>query len=537
MDEEPLVATEEASIIDDYSHSIETLLNLPILIHSILISEHNMDTSNESSSSTQVISEITKTPLNVPNVTSLDIEGRRERSPDKQTNDRTTTQPIVEDADMKTESGREMAITSKPDDVTSELSTTAQQEVNEHPVAETVKQVESLAEQADNLGKASIQAEQTNVTVEQTIEQREQEMNSKTIEPSVANITTPPGSTSQDVSTVRIERTIISAVQPGVTESTSVAAREKVVSSLTQSKEAMIIEAGDQNTESIPMVTVTEDATRSNTEYTCKLSTEETLSSVTVESPSDVLTPTTTIMVEVHSSSASKDPLPTSTNQTPPLKSPPCATLPATQSAPTTVESPVQIVYPSIATTTTLSTLSLQTEPVVSVQTSSVFSISDSMLGKPILTSSIHATASPMSVISSPRISPPTHVPVVKATHQTPPPLQMPKESDVLVGMSAEKLKAARAEVLQSSAELFNQQKIEIKSREDVVGKAPPQVAVIPPIIDLFKSQDQSRYLVKQQGQGMLKKGREGGVISMDKMGPVSQMSSVHRGEGVVYVC
>ena len=49
----------------------------------------------------------------------------------------------------------------------------------------------------------------------------------------------------------------------------------------------------------------------------------------------------------------------------------------------------------------------------------------------------------------------------------------------------------------------LQQQKIEVKSREEMMGKVPPQVAVIPPIIDLTRTPEYSQ-VEKLKGQGMV---------------------------------
>ena len=48
----------------------------------------------------------------------------------------------------------------------------------------------------------------------------------------------------------------------------------------------------------------------------------------------------------------------------------------------------------------------------------------------------------------------------------------------------------------------LQQQKIEVKSREEMMGKVPPQVAVIPPIIDLTRTPEYSQ-IEKLKGQGV----------------------------------
>ena len=48
----------------------------------------------------------------------------------------------------------------------------------------------------------------------------------------------------------------------------------------------------------------------------------------------------------------------------------------------------------------------------------------------------------------------------------------------------------------------LQQQKIEVKSREEMMGKVPPQVAVIPPIIDLTRTPEYSQ-VEKLKGQGV----------------------------------
>ena len=48
----------------------------------------------------------------------------------------------------------------------------------------------------------------------------------------------------------------------------------------------------------------------------------------------------------------------------------------------------------------------------------------------------------------------------------------------------------------------LQQQKIEVKSREEMMGKVPPQVAVIPPIIDLTRTPEYSQ-IEKLKGQAV----------------------------------
>ena len=70
------------------------------------------------------------------------------------------------------------------------------------------------------------------------------------------------------------------------------------------------------------------------------------------------------------------------------------------------------------------------------------------------------------------------------------------REQNIILGRGAEKLKVGEAEVLQVSGEpglQLQQQKIEVKSREEMMGKVPPQVAVIPPIIDLTRTPEYSQ--------------------------------------------
>ena len=59
--------------------------------------------------------------------------------------------------------------------------------------------------------------------------------------------------------------------------------------------------------------------------------------------------------------------------------------------------------------------------------------------------------------------------------------------------------------ILQVSGESdlrLQQQKIEVKSREELMGKVQPQVAVIPPIIDLTRTPEYSQ-VEKLKGQGV----------------------------------
>lgn len=78
------------------------------------------------------------------------------------------------------------------------------------------------------------------------------------------------------------------------------------------------------------------------------------------------------------------------------------------------------------------------------------------------------------------------------------------REQNLIMGMSAERLKVGKAEVLHMTGESdvqIQQQKIEVKSREEIMGKVPPQVAVIPPIIDLTRTPEYSQ-MEKSKGHG-----------------------------------
>ena len=78
------------------------------------------------------------------------------------------------------------------------------------------------------------------------------------------------------------------------------------------------------------------------------------------------------------------------------------------------------------------------------------------------------------------------------------------REQSMIVSMGAERLKVGEAEILQASGDSdlhLQQQKIEVKSREEMMGKVPPQVAVIPPIIDLTRTPEYSQ-VEKLKGRG-----------------------------------
>ena len=78
------------------------------------------------------------------------------------------------------------------------------------------------------------------------------------------------------------------------------------------------------------------------------------------------------------------------------------------------------------------------------------------------------------------------------------------REQNLIMGMGAERLKVGKAEVLHMTGESdvqIQQQKIEVKSREEIMGKVPPQVAVIPPIIDLTRTPEYSQ-MEKSKGHG-----------------------------------
>ena len=79
------------------------------------------------------------------------------------------------------------------------------------------------------------------------------------------------------------------------------------------------------------------------------------------------------------------------------------------------------------------------------------------------------------------------HAPVLKTALKHIP-VNVYKEQTRIATMGAEKLKVGEVEMLQPASDLHLQQKnIEVKSREEIIGRAPPQVAMIPPIIDLTK--------------------------------------------------
>lgn len=116
--------------------------------------------------------------------------------------------------------------------------------------------------------------------------------------------------------------------------------------------------------------------------------------------------------------------------------------------------------------------------------------------------------ASPVSVISSPRVAVPAHVPVLKGSLKVPF-ASTTKDQDKLAIMGAEKLKVGQAELLHASVDLLGQQKqIEIKSREEITRRAPPQVAVIPPM-DFSKSHE-ARFKKKKAEKGG---GRDGALV------------------------
>ena len=91
------------------------------------------------------------------------------------------------------------------------------------------------------------------------------------------------------------------------------------------------------------------------------------------------------------------------------------------------------------------------------------------------------------------------------------------REQNIIMSRGAEKLKVGEAEVLQISGESslqLQQQKIEVKSREEMMGKVPPQVAVIPPIIDLTRTPEYSQ-IEKLRGQtsGDVMKGKSPSIL------------------------
>ena len=80
----------------------------------------------------------------------------------------------------------------------------------------------------------------------------------------------------------------------------------------------------------------------------------------------------------------------------------------------------------------------------------------------------------------------------------------------------------------------LQQQKIEVKSREEMMGKVPPQVAVIPPIIDLTRTPEYSQVeKLKEQGVSgdIGKGGKSSSVLAGLAGGPSEGQLRGHGGE------
>ena len=78
----------------------------------------------------------------------------------------------------------------------------------------------------------------------------------------------------------------------------------------------------------------------------------------------------------------------------------------------------------------------------------------------------------------------------------------------------------------------LQQQKIEVKSREEMMGKVPPQVAVIPPIIDLTRTPEYSQ-VEKLKGQGVGRDPGKGGKSPSVLLGVAAgSLEGQQRGHG-----
>ena len=103
----------------------------------------------------------------------------------------------------------------------------------------------------------------------------------------------------------------------------------------------------------------------------------------------------------------------------------------------------------------------------------------------------------------------------------------------------AEKLKVGEAEILQVSGESslqLQQQKIEVKSREEMMGKVPPQVAVIPPIIDLTRTPEYSQVeKLRAQASGDAMKGKSPSVlVGMVGSGSSGEMKGMEKATSIL---
>ncbi len=531
MDKKPLVAKQSTSIfIDDYSYCIESVPNLPILLHPLLASQGNME-AKDAVKNTALFP--VEPPLNQNDTKEINKGSKK----DDMIAPQVTAEGTVDPSNVTTKmqdidnGGSPKALSIAEHEIERPISKAAEQvdSVTKHSDANAIssKQDSIVTEPADvQTGQTRVIANQKNSPEQNSETSKSDELNKLSLsnisglslatpqatptDPPVANNEQTQSDSAITVSSAapliestrtpldtHLEDAIVTKPNDEPTQNAAQMATESIstqgnlVAEETVAEEAIAEKSISEKTIAEKSIPEKNNAEKSIPEKTIA---KEQLSSTNIVAP--------TLPVESITCSSSKSLAPLSLTA-------PVSTI---QSDLTSLDSPIQLM---LSTPSVFSSLSSQAEAVVATLTQSVLSNSArSTLGD-----------GRDSVITTP-----SHVSVVKEAPQLPLLHQLPRELAMLAGMGAEKLKVKQAEIFQNSAELLNRQNIEIKSREEARGKAPPQVAVIPPIIDLSKSHEQSRFIVKQQQQQqerIFKKVRDVGTV--DKHTPGLQTS--HKGE------
>lgn len=556
MDKRPLVAQQPTTVvIEDFSHVIENVPNIPVLLHAFLMSQSIMEVQDEPENSSAALLRL------VPSASELEPSLNVKETDKKAPSDEKSSEDDKKNDDKKDDNAiappqvtsvntvnsidvRKMSISTE--DGGSPKTLSIAENKMEESVSNIVKQVENLIEQPvastlpvsseqDSImaGPSDVAVEQTSVSSTQNdaLEQNTDSETSKSNETSTSALSQPvvlPLATPTNQPDTIDEQT--HSTKTNIETSAPLIKSPHIPPHL---KAATITVLNSDQTQNTTTLNTTEYMDKTNAEKTDsdKTDSDKTDSDNTVvaegtiiEKPSakeavveltNIGPVSTTPTVETIASS-SISLAPTSLTLTVP-------SLSSIQSDLTSLSSPLQAI---LSTSSVLSSLSSQAEAVVATLTSAV--LSDPTHNSATPTSSTWSRGEAVPVISTPHTLAPSHVSVVKGAPQISLVQQLPRDLAMLASMSAEKLKVGQAEIFQSSSELFNQKKIEIKSQEDAGGKAPPQVAVIPPIIDLSKSQDQSRFIAKQQQH--FKKGS----VTMEKQHTPSFQAS-HRGKLFYY--
>ena len=568
MDKKPLIATEPSLILlDDCAHPIEKLPNLPILLYTLLTSHTNMDANSTDDSTnaqdTTLTKELTSAVEKDTTPSSPDIKPQEETATDPDKNaiassdaaepGDTTNQQTVQEQDStiqtKEVSPQDSARTSSPVTTQEETNVSAdrgeptgenqnkQSPLPEHDQSESTTAAEGRVQQDEASPAKPVESSPTPETkdADRIISSSGQqpapvkvdsllskETDTSPKEPNTDDASAsavcagaakdpPPSAAGQETPMVADQSPVDkpsppTSVQSSPSATTSTQATADHASSPPQEPAVTAVPE-------VPPSTVSTDAPTPSVAPT-----SSTLSSLLSSADNSVLPSTSNTIVSSASSS-----VPSSANNSVAL------------SANNSVVSSINNTVDSSNNNSVTSSLG---NTVVSLAINSVISSTTNALASPVST-----TTSPVSVISSAPISLPAHVPVVKSAFQKVPTISGSREQAGLITLGAEKLTVAQAETLQSTVSLLSQQKqIEMKTREEVSGKAPPQIAVIPPIIDPSKSHDLSRYLVSQQGQGVLKKGMPGHdpgtrVTTVEKTFTVPQVPTSHRGERMLLLC